>query len=115
MSLSDDGFTLIPQVGFLYFFDVLTDIHSSYYIPVGIAAVYNPLNLGVELLYYPPVGVADGKHLLSATISGEAMLLETGGFSINFGVGLGPMFILNTAGGSVIFRINSAFLFRYRI
>jgi len=115
ISLGSDSLALVPQVGFLYFFDVWTDIHSSYYIPVGIGVIYNPLNIGLEVLYYPPVGDDAGIHLISATAAAEMMFLEAEAFSMHFGMGLGPVFILDPAAPRMIFRVNSALILRYRI
>ncbi len=115
MQLSSDSVSLVPLVGFLYFFDVWTDIHSTYYIPVGIEAVYNPYNLKLKVLYYPPVGTADGIHLLSATGGAELALFDTGGFSMRFDIGLGPMFVFDPAGTAVLFSINSSLIMRYMI
>ncbi|MBI9109508.1 MAG: hypothetical protein JEZ04_22385 [Spirochaetales bacterium] len=115
ISLGREFITLIPMVGFQYFFDVWTDIHNSYYLPLGLGLVYNPMNVGIELLYYLPVGVTDGKHFLSAAVSGETLLFEISGFSMHFGLSLGPLFVLDASDSRLLFRVNSALLLRYSI
>lgn len=115
MLLSTDSVSLAPLVGFMYFFDIWTDVHSTFYIPVGIEAVYYPYNLNLKVMYYPPVAATDGIHLLSVTGGAELMMFEAGGFSMNLDFGIGPMFVLDPDGLGVILSINSALIMRYRI
>ena len=82
MSISSNTFTITPEVGFIYYFDVWTDIHNSFYIPLGLSAIYNPMNLGIDLLYYVPVGGTNTNYMMSAAAVTESAIISAGSFSL---------------------------------
>ena len=115
MSITDDSVTLTPQFGFIYYFDVLTDYHNPYYVPVGLSALYNPIGVGLDFMYYPAVGGTNTNHLMSVSAVSEVEIFSAGAFSLNFELKLGPMFILDPDGWKTFVSINSVFIPRYTL
>ena len=115
LSFGSDSVTLIPLVGFQYYFDVWTDVHNSYYVPFGLAAEVNSVGVGLEVMYYPPVAAETPKHLLSAAVYSEGELLDAGAFTMDFGIGIGPLLVMDPADFRILFRLNSSLILRYRL
>lgn len=115
MSISADTVTITPQFGFLYYFDVWTDLHNSYYIPLGISTLYNPMNLGLDLMYYAPVGGTNTNHMMSTALVTEFEIYSSGAFKLLFELKFGPVFVFDPNGPNVLIMINSAFIPRYKL
>ena len=115
LHFSSDTFSLAPLFGFQYMFDVWTDMHESFYIPLGLAVIYNPMLTGLELIYYPPVGGTAGNHLFTAAVISELELLQEEQFSMLIDLCFGPGFVLSAAETAFFIRLNTALTLRYML
>lgn len=114
LSISEQSITISPQFGFLYYFDVLTDLHDPYFIPLGASVIYNPLKTGLDLLYYVPAAGTIMTHMVSAAVVSEAELVETGRFSLLLEMKLGSMFVLDPANPGVFLMLNTVIIPRFK-
>lgn len=115
LSISPETVSITPQVGFVYYFDVLTDLHNEYYVPVGLNVLYNPYALGLDLLYYPAVGGSNTNHLMSVAAVSEMEILKSGRFSLLFELKFGSMFIFDPAETKAMIMVNAEFIPRFKL
>lgn len=115
MSISPDSISITPQFGFLYYFDVMTELHNPYYLPLGISLFYNPMAVGVDILFYPAIGGANTNSILSAAVVSEVELLKSGRFSLLFGLKFGPAFIFEPSGTKVFAMVDCVFIPRFKL
>ncbi len=115
MSISSDSVTIVPHFGFIYYFDVWSDLHNPYYIPLGISCLYNPLAVGGDVTYYTPVGGTNTTQMLYASVISELNILKKERFSLNFEVKFGPMFIFDPTGTRVQIMVETVFIPRYKL
>ncbi|MDC7227694.1 MAG: hypothetical protein PQJ61_13090 [Spirochaetales bacterium] len=113
--INPQSVTITPQFGFVYFFDVMTDYHNEYYLPVGLTVYYNPYNLGADLVYYPPIGGSNTNHMLSIAAASELELYSKNSFSMNMEVKFGTMLIFDPAETRTHIMLNMAFIPRVKL
>lgn len=115
MTFSADTIRITPQFGFLYCFDVMTELHNSYYIPLGISFMYSPITTGIDFTYYQPVGGTNTNSFLSTAIVSEFELYKKEKFSLLFELKFGPTFIYDSGGTRVFAMVNCAFIPRFKL
>ena len=115
MSITPDTVTITPQFGFEYFFNVMTDLHNPFYVPLGANVIYNPVNTGIDVMYFVPVGGTVPTHMLSAAVVSELEIFSRERFSLLFEMKIGPMFIFDPDQRRVFLMVNSVLIPRFKL
>lgn len=115
MTISPDTVCITPQFGFLYYFDVMSDLHNSFYLPFGISLLYSPMSTGIDIMYYQPAGGANTNSILSTMVVSEFEIYKKGNFSFLFELKFGPSFIYDSAGSRVFAMVDFSFIPRYKL
>ncbi len=115
MSISSNSVSFTPQFGFIYYFDIWTDLHNAYYVPLGLNIKYNPYGVGLDLLYYPAVGGTNTNNMLSIAASAEALLFQSGWFSLLFELKFGQTLVFEPDGMAAQLMINIALKPRFKL
>lgn len=115
MSLSPETVTITPQFGFVYYFDVMTVVHNEFYVPIGLSAVYNPISIGLDFMFYPAVGGRASNNLMSLSAVSEVELFSKDKFSLLLGLKFGSMFILDPAENMAMIMLDAALIPRYKL
>ena len=115
MSLSTESVSFTPQFGFIYYFDIMTDVHNEFYIPLGLNVLYNPYSLGLDLLFYPAVGGSTPNNMLSIAAVSELELLSSGSFMLLLDLKFGSAFIFEPSGSRALGMIHISLIPRFKL
>ena len=110
----NDTVTLTPKVGFSYLFNIMEEVHTNYFIPIGVDLLLNKYHFGFSVKYFLSIQNISGEHWLAATLTGYVPFIRNENINFFMQLEFGPAFLIRPGNGLQVFtHIHPALNFQY--